>query len=87
MFYSMKNDFEKEFGKLTTAQLWVIIRFAKQVRMRCRSNKAFNNFAELCFPYANFQQVTKTHPITHVSYEGLKITIDGQSTEDSPDEN
>lgn len=76
MLYSMQKEFEENFGKLTGKQLWVLIKFAKQVRLRCRNNTAFNNFCNMNFPHARFKQITKTGP--KGTYEGLSITVDGE---------
>lgn len=92
----LREEFEKEFGKdLTPRQLWVLVKFAKHVRLRCRNNAAFNNFANQLFPNARFQQVTKTHPegtyrrgvnVSGQSYPGLKITVKDQSVESGDEE-
>ena len=73
---SMRVEFEEAFGKLTGKQLWTLVKFAKQVRFRCRNNSAFNNFCNVTFPYAEFQQVQKTG--SRGTYEGLSITVEGE---------
>ena len=85
------TDFEQlmkeNFGELNAKQLWALTKFAKNVRLRCRSNTAFNNFCNRTFPYANFKQVTKqrpsrTFPGQMENYPGLQITVKDQSVED-----
>jgi len=83
-FTDFKAEFEKEFGTaLTLRQLWLLTKFAKNVRLRCRNNKAFNNFMNATFPYARFAQVPKTKQ-DGTRYEGLSISINGQELEDLP---
>jgi len=77
---NLKEDFEQEFGKLSSRKLWILVRFAKWVRLRCRSNAAFNNFANSFFPYAKFKQVTKVKP-SGESYLGLTIFVEGEEKE------
>lgn len=83
----MPQDFKKlmaeNFGaELTGAQLWALTKFAKNVRLRCRNNSAFNNFMNATFPHASFRQVTKTRTNKYTgqpeTYPGLQITIKGQ---------
>lgn len=72
----LKSEFEKEFGKLTQRQLWLLARFAKVVRRSCRQNTAFNNFANAVFgDYAKFEQVTKVDNNTGGTYPGLDIVV------------
>lgn len=82
----LKKEMEEAFGPLSVRQLWVLTKFAKHVRLRARNNAAFNNFANSMFPYARFQQVTKTRTsrITGQpeSYPGLKIIV-GEETSDT----
>jgi len=84
----MNRDFktiiEENFGaKLTAQQLWALTKFAKNVRLRCRNNSAFNNFMNATFPYATFRQVTKTRTNKYTgqpeSYPGLEIAIKGEA--------
>lgn len=82
----MATDFKKliteNFGEnLTARQLWALTLFAKNVRLRCRNNTAFNNFMNATFPHARFRQVQKSR-ISRItgqpeSYPGLEITIPG----------
>jgi hypothetical protein len=72
MWYTDVSGFQELFGQLTTRQLWLLTKFAKHVRLRCRSNAAFNNYMNSMFPYASFKQVTKTKE-DGSSYEGLTI--------------
>ena len=76
----LKTTIESEFGtSLTARQLWVLTKFAKHVRLRCRNNAAFNNCMNQVFPYARFKQVTKFRAsrITGAqeTYPGLSITV------------
>lgn len=84
-----KEEFEKEFGQLTLRQLWLLVLFAKNARLRCRSNIAFNNMANRAFPYATFKQVEKIKPAGNgypeKRYPGLSIVIKGQEViEETP---
>lgn len=78
---NFKEEFEKEFGQLTLRQLWLLVLFAKNARLRCRSNTTFNNMANQAFPYATFQQVDKIKPASNgypeKKYPGLQINIKG----------
>lgn len=90
MSRNFKDEMEKNFGKLTLPQLWALVKFSKNVRLRCRNNAAFNNFCNQTFPHARFQQVTKTRPNRYnptliESYPGLQITVDGKTTEEEGD--
>lgn len=81
----IKESLEKAFGtNLTAEQLWALTKFAKNVRLRCRNNTAFNNFMGRMFPHATFRTVTKTRPNRYnpaqtESYPGLEIAIKGQA--------
>lgn len=76
-------EFEEQFGKLTARQLWVITKFAKMVRLRCRNNTAFNNACNVIFPYAAFKTITKHMPASTdgrypaKDYPGLSIVVKG----------
>lgn len=74
----MNTDFKQEmheaFGELTAQQLWVLTKFAKNVRLRCRNNTAFNNFMNRTFPYAQFKQVNKIKA-SGETYPGLSIQV------------
>ena len=67
-------------------QLWAIVNYAKLVRLRCRSNAAFNNAANTIFTKsgATFRQVTKQHA-DGTPYPGLSITVNGNTSE-APEE-
>lgn len=80
-----RNDFEQEFGKLTITKLWLLVKFAKYVRLRCRNNSAFNNFCNAVFPHAHFKQVEKKRN-DGTSYPGLSITINGTESIESEEE-
>jgi hypothetical protein len=86
MEQKIKQDLEAAFGKnLTAQQLWALTKFAKNVRLRCRNNAAFNNMMGRVFPHASFREVTKQRPSwknpgTMESYPGLQITVNGQPT-------
>lgn len=82
---------KENFGEMTPKQLWALVRFAKNVRLRCRNNAAFNNFCNRTFPYAQFRQVTKNRPSRinpgqMESYPGLQIEVKGQTVEESEGE-
>jgi hypothetical protein len=72
-----KEQMQKEFGKLNSRQLWILTLFAKNIRLRCRNNSAFNNFMNKTFPYAHFRQVEKTRK-DGTKYPGLRIEVDGE---------
>lgn len=77
----IKEALEAAFGtNLTAQQLWALTRFAKNVRLRCRNNSAFNNMMSRVFPHATFRQVTK-HRLDGSIYPGLQITVAGQTAE------
>ena len=71
----------ENFGEnLTGAQLWALTKFAKNVRLRCRNNTAFNNEMNRTFPHARFRTVNKQRPSrlvpgTMETYPGLEISI------------
>lgn len=89
---NFKEIMAEHFGaELSSEQLWALVKFAKNVRLRCRSNAAFNNFMNATFPYATFRQVQKSrpsriNPAIQESYEGLQITIKGKIAEDQDTE-
>jgi hypothetical protein len=74
---TFKEDFEREFGTLTAKQLWILVRFAKHVRLRARNNTAFNNFCNRTFPNATFRQITKTKS-NGETYQGLSLVVEGE---------
>ena len=86
---NFKQEMEEQFGKLNAKQLWLLTKFAKNVRLRCRNNAAFNNFCNATFGhYAQFKQVNKTRPSRYnpgqmESYPGLQITVNGEVLEDT----
>lgn len=86
-----RKDFEEAFGpKLTVRQLWLLTKMAKNVRLRCRNNTAFNNFMNALFgPHAQFRTVTKTRTSRVTgqleNYPGLSITAAGV-TDGVPDD-
>lgn len=63
---------------LSAKQLWWLVKFAKHIRGRCRSNAAFNNYMNRNFN-AQFQEVPKEY--NGRIYQGLKITVNGESIE------
>ena len=72
----IKEAFEAAFGKnLTVQQLWALTNFAKNVRLRCRNNSAFNNMMSRVFPHATFRQVTKKR-LDGSTYPGLSIAVE-----------
>lgn len=80
----------ENFGELTAKQLWALTLFAKNVRMRCRNNTAFNNFMNNTFPNARFQTVTKSRISWKTgqseTYPGLQITVKEQTVSDDEGE-
>lgn len=68
-----KEDIEANFGKLNLKQIWLIVKIAKHVRLRCRNNTAFNNFFNQIIPQAYFKQVIKTRQ-DGSTYPGLSIS-------------
>jgi hypothetical protein len=91
---TMKEEFDKFYSneggnKLNSKQLWLLVKFAKYVRLRARNNAAFNNLCNQVFPYAKFTTVTKrrVNKITgkEESYPGLSIMVEGEPaiTEDT----
>lgn len=77
------KEFEEVFGRpitdITVRQMWWLVKFAKQVRSRCRSNAALNNFLARNFRHLKFSEVEKQ------GYRGpyMGLAIDG--TEDEGD--
>jgi hypothetical protein len=57
---------------LTPAQIWLVVKIAKHVRLRCRNNAAFNNWFNSVFPAYRFRQVPKKRA-DGSPYEGLQI--------------
>ena len=89
----LKAEFEKEFGTaLTVRQLWVLVKLAKWVRLRCRNNSAFNNFMNALFsPHASFRTVNKQRPSRYNpsvmdTYPGLSIVVNGESVDGEDEE-
>jgi len=86
----LKQEFVEQFGELTAKQLWVLTNFAKRVRLRARNNSAYNNLCNRLFPYAQFQQVTKSRVNYRTklpeTYPGLQITVKGEAVSESEDE-
>ncbi len=82
-----RTDFKalisENFGELNARQLWALVRLAKNVRLRCRNNTAFNNFMNVTFPYATFKTVNKTRTSWKTglpeTYPGLQITVKGET--------
>lgn len=89
---SIKESLEQNFGtNLTAAQLWALVKFSKNVRLRCRNNQAFNNFCNRMFPYAKFQTVNKTRPSRYnpsqmETYPGLQIVVNNEVANDIGDD-
>ncbi len=77
---SLRTDIIAMLGtdRPTTQQLWTLVKLSKYVRQRARSNIAFNNLFNQLFPHTKFQQITKQNA-DGSSYQGLMITVDGQS--------
>lgn len=83
------QEFESAFGmkvdELSVHQLWWLTKFAKHCRGRCRSNVAFNNYANRLFKGARFKEVPKMYK--GQPYDGLEITAKGESkSEEETDE-
>lgn len=80
-----KQMMAENFGnELSAKQLWALTLFAKNVRLRCRNNTAFNNFMGRTFPHATFRQVNKTRPSRYnpniiENYPGLEISVKGEA--------
>ena len=76
----IKQSIEENFGaNLTAGQLWALVKFAKNVRLRCRNNQAFNNFCNRTFPYAKFQtRPSRYNPNQMETYPGLQIVVNEQ---------
>ena len=74
----LRKEFEENFGKLTTRQLWILTILCKNVRLRCRNNTAFNNSMNRIFPYATFRQIEKIKSSTGEKYPGLSIVVKGE---------
>jgi hypothetical protein len=51
---------------------------------QARNNVAYNNLCNRVFPYAKFQQVTKSKP-SGGTYPGLRIEVDGHFEETEED--
>lgn len=88
-----KQVMTENFGsELTAKQLWALTKFAKNVRLRCRNNTAFNNFMNQTFPHASFRTVNKSRPNRYnpaqiETYPGLEITVKGETqSEDEGEE-
>lgn len=83
----MQEEFNEAFPirleDLNTKQLWWLSKFAKHVRGRCRSNAAFNNYMNRNFN-AKFETVPKEY--NGRVYQGLKITVNGESMEGEDNE-
>lgn len=75
------NEWEDAFGsRPTVAQLWVVVKLCKNVRLRCRNNTAFNNFFNRVFLLNSFKQVDKKRG-DGTTYPGLEITDIGESND------
>ena len=86
--HEAREEFNSLFGHpiedLSAGQLWWFVKFAKHARLRCRSNAAFNNWANRVFPQASFEQVPKVGGNGR-QYLGLRITVAGETREETPD--
>ena len=74
-----RTEFESEFGpisELSVRKLWILTKMCKHARGRCRSNAAFNNWANRLFAPAKFKEVQKEYEGR--TYPGLEITKNGQ---------
>lgn len=83
----MAEEFEAAFGfkieDCTVQQLWFLTKFSKHVRMRCKSNVAFNNYMNQNFKGARFSVIQKEWK--GATYPGLKIEAKGVSREECDD--
>jgi len=79
-----ENFVKLTIDNLTLEQLWWLSKFAKHVRGRCRNNSAFNNYMNRNFPNAQFSNVTKEY--NGRTYQGLKITVNGETMEGEDNE-
>ena len=80
----LKEEFKELFKDgMTSRQLWWVVKMMKAARMYCRSNVAFNNFANAVFrDTAEFRQVQK-QDAQGKGYTGLEIKMikpDGTGT-------
>lgn len=73
----VSQQFEEAFGKpiseLTVIQMWWMVKFAKHVRGRCRSNTALNNYLRRNFKHLDFTEVEKINEKTGEKYDSLEI--------------
>lgn len=81
MYTDFKGEFLELFGELSLEKLWLLVKFSKNIRLRCRNNTAFNNFMNATFPYASFRQIEKQRP-DGTTYPGLKIIVDQVESEE-----
>lgn len=85
---SLKEAVKRGFGEnaenLTIDQLWAIVRIAKHVRKFARNNSAFNNLFNRLFPNAQFRTVAKEW--NGKIYDGLQITLKGETQEENQQE-
>ena len=83
---TLYEEFKKNFPELTFEQLWSMVKLSKMVRLRCRSNKAFNNAFNIIFAgRAEFREVQKYRK-DNTSYMGLSIKMNGKELEGESDE-
>jgi hypothetical protein len=70
------KEFEEVFGRsiatITVRQMWWLVKFGKQIRGRCRSNAALNNFLSRNFKHLKFSEVEKQG--FRGPYKGLSIS-------------
>lgn len=74
-----EKEFKEKFGELNAEQLWLLVKFAKNARLRCRNNAALNNMMGAAFPQATFRQKMKTRKSWKTgldeTYPGLVIQM------------
>ena len=68
-----EKELASVLGEMDIQKMWTLVKFAKHVRGRCRSNAALNNYLGRMFPAFRFEQVTKVRE-DGSSYPGLRIT-------------
>lgn len=68
-----KSAFGIDAKDVTVEQAWLLVRFAKNARLRCRNNKALYNSMMRNFPNLSFRDGPK-EKANGAKYDGLFIT-------------
>lgn len=71
---SLASDIAEQFGVLSAAQLWTLVKLANHAAGRCRNLLSLRNSFARMFPDAKFEIVTFTDENTGVETSGFKIT-------------